>query len=100
MTKATIQPLSISAETIFDECRIYKQWEEVYLNKDGKHKEIELPELEDTPDLRGLIGSLLHTILAVLRSTAIFLRLYRIQEWAAWKRNAGMGRVEDRGNRL
>ncbi len=86
MSKAGIRPLPIPTETIFVECRIYKQWEELYLRKGQKHTEIELPKLKATPGPRGLTGSFLHTILVILRSAAMLLGLYRIQEWASWKR--------------
>lgn len=86
MSKAAIHPLPIPAEIIFAECQIYKQWQHLYLSKDGSHKRIELPQLKDTPELRGLLGTFLHSILVALRSAAMLLRLYRIQEWASWKR--------------
>jgi len=86
VAKVRIQPLPILPETIIGECRVYREWQQLYLRKDGSHKEIELPKLKNTPDLRGLYGLLLHSILAVLRSAAIFLSSYRISQWASWKR--------------
>lgn len=86
MSHAEIQSFRIPSQTIFSECRIYQQWQQLYLKKDVRYREIALPGLKDTGTLQGLTGCFLHTTLVILRFAAALSGFYRLQEWAAQKR--------------
>jgi len=86
MGQGEIRSLPIPTETIFAECRIYQQWQELYFKKDERHRKIELPGPKEPATLRGLMGCFLHTTLVILRFSATLLGFYRLQEWAAKKR--------------
>ena len=86
MSSFEIQPFPIPSEKTFDECRIYKEWQQLYFEHDERHKEIKLPTLKHTSTLYGLVGCILHTVFSIMWFLANQLRFYKIQEWTAQKR--------------